>query len=163
MSEPRAQTIQARFGFADNDLKTPRHDEIMLWLDQHIDEVSSAVVGKAVEITQKTWEKPVMADKYIIGFVDLFAFAHKGYSDSHTPTGYKRCGFCFEVKTTIPSLGELIRQIRMYKEYIHKKAEDWGYPLFVIISPDARFADALRSQGIEFYHYNPDPFEEAMT
>jgi len=30
MAPPKAQTIQQRFGFADDDLETPAHDEIML-------------------------------------------------------------------------------------------------------------------------------------
>jgi hypothetical protein len=35
MSKPRAQTLQQRFGFQDHDLKTPLHDEIMIWLDKN--------------------------------------------------------------------------------------------------------------------------------
>jgi len=153
MSKPRAQTIQARFGFADADLKTQKHDEMMLWLDQHVNEVSSTIVGEPVEMVQKTWEKPVMSGKYTVGFVDLFAFTNEGYN-YRIPSDYKRCGICFEVKTSIPSLGELIRQIRMYQQYV--RSGEWGLPIFVVVSPDARFADALRSQGIEFYHYAPD-------
>ena len=49
----------------------------------------------------------------------------------------------FEVKATLPSAGELIRQIRMYQEYVQG---EW-----VVISPDDRHRRILESQGIQFY------------
>lgn len=53
----------------------------------------------------------------------------------------------FEVKTIIPSLGELIRQIRLYQNYI-------AGPWFVVCK-DNRFEDQLGSQGIGFIQYIP--------
>ena len=49
----------------------------------------------------------------------------------------------FEVKATLPSAGELIRQIRMYQEYVQG---EW-----VVVSPDDRHRSILESQGIRFY------------
>lgn len=37
MAAPKAQTLQQRFGFMDNDLKKPKHDDIILWLDKYIE------------------------------------------------------------------------------------------------------------------------------
>ena len=36
MAKPKAQTLQQKLGFFDEDLKKPKHDEIMIWLDQNI-------------------------------------------------------------------------------------------------------------------------------
>jgi hypothetical protein len=47
-----------------------------------------------------------------------------------------------EVKSSIPSLGEAIRQIRMYQEY--------QPGIYAILCPDDRFAIPLKAQGIEF-------------
>jgi hypothetical protein len=58
---------------------------------------------------------------------------------------------CFEVKTTISSLGELLRQLGQYREYL-KRRDKPEYPLFVV-SPDARFADKIREQGYGFVQY----------
>jgi hypothetical protein len=49
----------------------------------------------------------------------------------------------FEVKATMPSAGELIRQIHMYQEYVQGQ--------WVVGSPDDRHRGILGSQGIEFY------------
>jgi hypothetical protein len=51
--------------------------------------------------------------------------------------------YMFEVKPAIPSLGEVIRQIRMYEQY-EMGAE------FYVVSPDARFKAALEAQKIGF-------------
>ena len=51
----------------------------------------------------------------------------------------------FEAKTSIRSLGELIRQIRLYQEY--RKGH------YIVVSPDDRFAEVLRGQGIQFIKY----------
>lgn len=46
----------------------------------------------------------------------------------------------FEIKPSIPSVGELIRQIQMYKTY------ESGH--YVVVSPDDRWAEILKQQGI---------------
>ena len=185
----RATTIQQKFGFKDEDLRMPKHDEMMLWLDAHALEVAQAVLGERAQWSEQriaeinkrlkidlavselparnpldlegtAWEIPVMSGKYIVGFIDLeikcqYDKIDTFNSDECIP-GTHRCvvkwetfrtsiSAFVEVKTSIPSLGELIRQIRMYQEY--QKGT------YVVVSPDARFANALRSQGIEFYHY----------
>lgn len=181
MAKPRATTIQQRFGFQDDDLKTPKHDEMMLWLDACLVDVVGAILtpwddgrerarekGCPAEILSerpvpmlegRTWEYPIAdqkygGSKYIIGFVDMrarYAAPHLSQwtSDNEwhwsNPSDY----LYFEVKTTIPSLGELIRQIRMYQEYIATRERG----RFYVVSPDARFKEPLHSQGIGFVHY----------
>ena len=44
MVKPKAKTLQQRFGFIDADLKTPEHDEIMLWLDQNVELIAKGLV-----------------------------------------------------------------------------------------------------------------------
>ncbi|MEI8047084.1 MAG: hypothetical protein WCI92_06875 [Bacteroidota bacterium] len=39
MTKPKAQTIQQKLGFFDDDLKKPKHDELMLWLDSNIEKI----------------------------------------------------------------------------------------------------------------------------
>ena len=50
-------------------------------------------------------------------------------------------------RTQRPSLGELTRQIRMYKQYRGVRDEH----RFVVVSPDARFQEAIERQGILFW------------
>lgn len=47
--EPKAKTIAARFGFQDPELSTPRHDEIMMWLDENLSDVMRGAVCAASE------------------------------------------------------------------------------------------------------------------
>lgn len=56
--------------------------------------------------------------------------------------GNEERSVCFEVKTSIPSVGELIRQINFYRNF------KWG--IYVVVSPDDRFASILESQNIRF-------------
>jgi hypothetical protein len=258
MARPRGQTLQQRFGFLDEDLKAPTHDEIMSWLTANIDQViielfwdsdwpveeRREVEQDARQIVQRTaeamilsewnareemarhlglpgyyaadmaqkaqidrtvpnlirisqrksaeyregfggltwpqhplprvakliWEWPVKTDgKFMVGFVDLYAEVRQprlalagytyveGYAGAE---GYRRAAdpgqlravvsdhwdlkrVYFEVKATMPSAGELIRQIRMYQEYVQGQ--------WVVVSPDDRHRGILESQGIEFY------------
>ena len=39
MSKPKAKSLQQKLGFFDDDLKSPDHDTILLWLDKNIDAV----------------------------------------------------------------------------------------------------------------------------
>lgn len=53
--------------------------------------------------------------------------------------------FFVEVKTKIPSLGELFRQLRMYKEYINNE--------IIVVCPDGTEKKLIESQGFRFYKY----------
>lgn len=211
MAEPKAQTLIQRFGFMDHELKTPLHDEMMLWTDNNAWPIFNSVIGwtststwtmerKAklmydylqkrqldyllteiplkpdkLEVSTK-WESPVLDKKYTIGFIDMIITCKVPYlwidgvdPDSLSiPRGPRSIGggweeklediewaiyytdyrIAVEVKPTIPSLGELIRQIRMYETYT-------GSLPFVIVCPDDRFKQPIENQGIKFYRYSP--------
>ncbi|MGB9458848.1 MAG: hypothetical protein WCB12_22580 [Bryobacteraceae bacterium] len=264
MQKQRSTTLQARLGFQDGELTTPRHDEIMLWLDGAMEsllpqlmnvnrirtewdesvlwstnkmvEKWAAVLKDAREILDslrgkletaqaslnkmlptdplwrindarstvsklgsridegtitvaeaelfvlptppeypgihlsKTWEKPIMNGKFMVGFVDMWVEATPrvlGYQWSDLddddkctcrsrpelyigyphPAKGKQKTLLFEVKPTITSLGEVMRQARMYLEYVRKNTVD--FKMF-IVCPDDRFKAALEAQGIGF-------------
>jgi hypothetical protein len=174
MTQPKASTLQQRFGFQDDDLKNPNHDEIMMWLDSYVDTIVKLIlkyegswskekidelqtknyisgelpIKPAMEI-KKIWEYPVQAKNgFMIGFIDMLVEAYppclttngnKWEVDWHT----KR--FVFEVKSILPTLGELIRQIRMYEEFVGKA--------FYVVAPDDKYAKMLNQQGIGFIKY----------
>jgi len=204
MEKVRAATIQQKLGFKDDDLKTPKHDEIVLWVSGHALDIVTAIWGtraqwtpeqicelnasleeayqpvervimtdlpvrNPISVDKVKWEVPIMSDKYVVGFVDLmlkwswdevtidtgggWAISHPNAKVTWEVKRFSQV-VCIEAKSSIPSLGELVRQIRLYEQYCEKP--------YVVVSPDARYADVLKSQGIEFYHYEEDPYEEAM-
>lgn len=249
MAKPKAQTLQQRFGFMDEDLKKPKHDEVMLWLDSCVEEkladwlgipnewtedeiaelrrnseaerqskirqaaqeleeskawlaqlqaypVKETAFAEAIEqgerilrereerntqlekglervsrdiqessvpskpsirIYSKQWEKPIKSKEYIIGFVDMMVIYEQpllSMSIELTDQGWierwnvtfiryshdEENRVHFEVKTEIPSLGELIRQINMYRSY--------GANRFFVVSPDDSHAKLLQEQRI---------------
>lgn len=106
-----------------------------------------------MNIKRKIWESAIFApNKFMVGFMDMLAIYENpilyldisGIVPKFDVFRYDQY-MAFEVKPEIPSLGELIRQIRMYQSYV-------DFP-FCIVSPDDRFKDALASQGIKFLKY----------
>jgi hypothetical protein len=185
-SKKRTSTLP--IAFTDDDLKTPVHDEIMLWLDANAERLLGAIqdhrheiavhyhgleVGHTVttcvrfEVVKKEWQKPIDVNKIATGYVDMYikyrAFPQEWETfefedrfkrpeiDLAKCTPQDEIHFLqpfvgFEVKSSIASLGELIRQIRTYQ--IKFK----GVP-FHVVSPDDRFATILEEQGIGFIKY----------
>lgn len=200
--EPKAKTIQERFGFSDPDLRTPKHDAIMMWLDGEVDRIagkrpehqewvfdiyfdnqrystpeSDLATAKVMLDGMKTgiieslgesatppikvlkvWEKPIMDRTFTIGFADMFACCEMAYINCKFHSSYGPDGITFlesrvrfvnsweayfEVKPSIPSVGELIRQLRMYQTYT--KGAKW-----FVASPDDRFESILSAQGFGF-------------
>lgn len=172
----KAQTLQQRFGFQDDDLKSANHDEIMIWLDENIDSLIGDFFltgemkepddfgdfAQPVKVLLKQWEKPIMNGNFMIGFIDMFAKilipslhsvekSHGKYPTyveipSHNKWERNLRNVMFEVKTSIPSLGELLRQLAMYREY-YKESD------VIVVCPDNRFEKALKSQGVGFIQY----------
>ncbi len=265
MAEPKAKTLQQRFGFMDTDMKKPKHDEIMLWLDSIVEERLASWIQHELEwdpevvsdsqkefldsrqnllvllarkkeqiddhiqkfeslesvekksnfsffesryrerledlellkelhnkVTllekldpvpakpslsniKKIWESPIKGyNDYIVGFIDLkviydypeliltgvtfssnsdrisgITWSPKWEIRTIQQGHYPRADpIYFEVKTEIPSLGELIRQINIYREYGAKK--------IFVVSPDDRYVNVLEEQGIGFIKYTPN-------
>ncbi len=249
MAKPKAQTLQQRFGFMDEDLKKPKHDVIMFWLDDCVDEkladwlaipkdwteeevvelrqraalvrenrirqaekeleerkswfirlksfpgiepifpqvaergeetfeeqskqiiqseqqleqVSRGIQESPVppkpfiRIVKKQWEHPILSRDYTIGFIDMMVIYEQpflsieleltdaGWVEQWHVTFYRYShneenSIYFEAKTEIPSLGELIRQINMYRSY--------GAKRFFVVSPNDSYAQLLKRQGI---------------
>jgi hypothetical protein len=169
----RATTLQSRFGFQDKELSTPRHDEIMLWLDGEIKTLVSQLVDSSGyqkfweanypnvpfpgPAFRTIWERPIMAgiaSNYMVGFVDMcveVGAPHMDQNGAISKTFSADQYLWFEVKPAIPSIGETIRQMRMYQQYICSCGSIYNYHsrLFVVC-PDIRFESVLRSQGIGF-------------
>ena len=111
-----------------------------------------------VEIGRIVWETPVTSrsgyTEYIIGFVDLcvqfrvpeLSVVMLDNGQHEWEGSFLNTALNFEIKTEIPSLGELLRQIRMYLQYAR-------YP-FVVVSPEEQYAEQLIQQGIGFLHYD---------
>lgn len=55
-----------------------------------------------------------------------------------------------EAKTVLPSLGELMRQLNLYR---------LRYADVVVVAPDATYAEILKEQGILVVLYNDEKFE----
>lgn len=218
--EAKAKTIQERFGFSDPELTTPKHDEIMICLDENVARlVEEGGCGKLelegwpgkretvsyyrksaqdvyerasrngvmpawdglgpvpnpppARLRKKTWEYAVGSGQpprvFTVGFIDMVVdykkpkLTIKNIEWSHRDDkivrildgclpewdvstyyfpNYDDKPLAFEVKPTIRSLGEVIRQIRMYEQHLQAK--------YFIVSPDDRFAKMLNDQGIGF-------------
>lgn len=194
MANAKSQTLQQRFGFQDTELSTPKHDELMLWLDawvdtnlpslfiQQYDEVliekrdsynrceidpmhieefylrfgqhEESIPKIIVNLKRKRWEHPIVDRSYTIGFADMLVLA-EGYwhplcysmeTKNLSLVYYHDARLYFEVKPTIPSLGEVIRQVRMYQTY----TTGGSYVRWHIVSPDTRFKSQIEAQGIGF-------------
>jgi hypothetical protein len=118
-------------------------------------------------------EVPIKRQRYqttdIIGYADVvYRIEHTSLSSDELPTYngellvhppkvagllaglrwlqplYSRT-IAFDAKTTIPSLGELIRQLQTYRTYC-----DWP---FYIVSLETRFAEAIAEEGFGFMQY----------
>ena len=226
MSEPKAKTLQERFGFADPDLKTPKHDAIMMWLDAEMGNILAGIVSepewriepsftysrqldereqraeahrealalrlqiisevgapeKPELFIRKIWEDPIQEvtfyngrrKAYTIGFCDMMVlwrqpfieclfdvepkfvdglwrpvWSYKGSRIRKPDHSLESDTAYFEVKPSIPSAGELIRQLRMYQAYT-------GNAKWFVVSPDDRFRSIVESQGFGFIQVPPE-------
>lgn len=215
MENKKATTLAQRFGFQDPELKTPKHDELMIWLDENVeqlivqnkyvlegmkslsvqeigdwtysdlkplstkqlDEYAEKIAGLplgAIEtnLTHKIWEQPIMNGSYMVGFSDMHiryeisAINARVYiADRQKMSGYhmkRQYWAWYEIKPSILSAGEVIRQIRMYQQFTKIVYEDTFLRQinlgWFIVSPDTRFRSVIEGQGIGFI--NPSEYEQ---
>lgn len=149
MTKPRDKiTILERHGFRDDDIKTPDHDAIMVWLDLAVHSLFSEHLRRQfhedpndVTVSRK-WEVPIHSDstnRFCIGFIDMVATFRIGHEVAKV---------YFEVKTSIKSIGELFRQLNTYIPHIDG-------PIFVVC-PDGKWKDLIESQGFGFIKCDMD-------
>jgi hypothetical protein len=153
MAAPTEKPLQTRFGFVDEDLKTPAHDALMFWIDENISEILAEIFNltEAPKIVVKRWEF-VLKDKrgIIIGSADMYV---------HAISAQKDLAVFIEAKPKIRALGELIRQINIYKagsDFTQQTSQGGDlWPKWLVVSPEVQFADKLREQGILFQKSPP--------
>jgi len=134
--EPKAKTLIERMGFLDADRKRNSHDEMQIWVYRNFKSIIMKMYplvkydDRPMEIKL---EYPItdIRRNFVVGFVDVFCKKHS---------------IGIEVKTEIPVVGELIRQIQFYRQYT---AASW-----IVVSPDDKNAEILKEQGIRFLKYN---------
>ncbi|OEK06713.1 hypothetical protein [Roseivirga misakiensis] len=121
---------------------------------------------KPFQIQKIEWEKAIdqlghNSKKFTIGFIDMAItysyqdiwingipynrndqFDISNYSIPQWATDLSTETIYVEVKTKIPSAGELMRQLNLYRNY--------RPGTYVVVSPDKRFKDILSNQGISF-------------
>lgn len=158
MGNIKAKTLIEKLGFSETDKKNLKHDTIQKWVYENIEQVITKTVmenySKPYKILRPKWESQVVyrngSYTTIVGFIDLLVrlkgeFVNK---DDDCIESYKT--IFIEVKTEIPSLGELIRQMRAY-EFCQDNLTS-----YIIVSPDDRHMQILKEQGFYFYKYK-DP------
>lgn len=156
-SQKQTRTLAAQLGFQDPDLRTSEHDALMVWLDgmlhnprflRDLTQTPQDDATPAPELVECTWEYAVGDSRWTAGFIDIYAQVdapHAPPPEDGTRYWSTVYSYAFEVKTTIPSLGELIRQVRFYEA---KKPSP--LPVFYVVSPEHHWATSLRGQGIGF-------------
>jgi hypothetical protein len=153
MAAPKTKTLQQRFGFVDEDLKTPAHDALMFWIDENAPEILAEIfkLTEGPKILIKRWEFILETKREsLLGAADMYIHAVSGHQDF---------ALFIEAKPKIRSLGELIRQINFYKAGSHftqhTSRGDYLHPQWLVVSPDDQFADKLREQRIHFLKSPP--------
>ena len=107
---------------------------------------------KSITTKRKTWERPIKShNEFVIGFIDMEVVCdvpeYLDYSGDFPVWKIRHIEYSlmFEVKTSIKSIGEVVRQIQLYKNYRNRYKDK-----FIIVSPDDRYVDLLKSQNIGF-------------
>jgi hypothetical protein len=179
MKKVKSSTLQERFGFADEDLKTTKHDDIMLWVDINIVDIIEKsdfhreIINRwcrgidkfgievyntfqndiyKIENYKKIWEYPISNEgknMLVIGFIDMKLECKMKLPDYDVKKIlFGRdvdLNYYIEVKTEIKSLGELFRQIQLYKSYKNGN--------YIIVSPDDKYKKIIEEQGLYFIKY----------
>ena len=109
-------------------------------------------LGKPKFTITKTWECPILDKSYTIGFCDMMINIRRSCSNTYVRLGFEEpdvrdteesLRWWLEIKPSIPSIGELVRQLRMYQSYT-------GGDKWFVVSPDTRYRTQIEGQGFGF-------------
>lgn len=163
-----------RWMMNDPDRLSPKHDEITMWLDQNIQEVVSQIIIPGGEWIWNTsdsnsdkpvikslpartiWEHPVISWKSVSGYIDLVAVYSEPFLDEKFNVLFRDAGvIAFEVKTKLSGIGDLIRQISLYRQYTQKEFYRAAWFLVIPDPPSSEQIEILRKNhiGVILYPY----------
>lgn len=134
------------------DLKTPEHDEMILWLLQEDNLRKLLRKDKDIEIKEIKTEVPVIAgsNHYIMGYIDLVVRVNWMETDLE---GNRKIADTFvlyyEIKPKIDNFGAIVRQINKYRECSY--TGEWV--LFTNDINYAKFRKAFESQKINTLYW----------
>jgi len=160
MGQIKAKTQLERLGFKDVDKKNPKHDEIQIWAYENAEKIlrDTILAEKEFELKNRKWERQIIQGarnseyKRVVGFIDLeFKYNAEYYNKIGDYNELETRSLFVEVKTVIPNLGELMRQMNFYRSFL----TEYGSK-FMVICPDDRYKRIINEQGIWFYKYK-DP------
>ena len=156
----RFKTTEKLWDLDDKQLKTPKHDAMVLWLMdvdhlygdlnfvEHIPQtIQTPRTKKEMEIVSEKLESelPIMSSStFIAGYVDVAVLVkYKGFGLNNTTA------HLIEVKPTIDSFGAVLRQIKSYRKFGQRSFRHVKCYLFTL---DDRFDAQFKSQGIIVLH-----------
>lgn len=161
------------FGFSnefDKQIYESKHDEIVVWLCKELTSLktnTAQMILKAIKppenardltIGLRELEMPIFSrnqGRGIMGFVDVAtSISWKEPYVSEGKDELMRFSFelYFEVKTKV-NLGDTVRQVNYYK-YSASNLRD-SRSKWIVVSPDDRYRQLLKDQGIGFIKYLP--------
>ena len=153
--------------FNDAELKTSKHDEIIMFAYNNIEEILEQIMSDSyylenhknfgfdllkskyakIRLDRKILEKPLTSAnrQYINGFIDLcirYSYINEDYEIKNFIDIY------IEAKSKKPFIGDIVRQINFYKSMTSENA------IFILISPDIlNDKEILSEQGILSFNY----------
>lgn len=180
----RFKTTEKLWDLDDKQLKTPKHDAMVLWLmdkDNYINYFDFPEKIEQVHVVDRRgldWytdvcldkiisksELPIMSSKtFLAGYIDLAIIGNYLINDSQCAPYFYSVYHMIEIKPRIDSFGAVLRQINSYKQFRSnqhiKNCYDAGYYLFTL---DSRFDSQFESQGIKVLHPPEDVTIEDMV
>ena len=154
----RFKTTEKLWDLDDKQLKSPKHDAMVLWLmdiDHLYDDMSffeeipssmPSHYGSDRELVDEKVlsEYPIMSSPtFIAGYADIAVLCKY--------RGLKPQIFLIEVKPLIDSFGAVLRQINSYKQFCTESNSYSGVKMY-LFTLDSRFDAQFESQGIKVLH-----------
>ena len=158
----RFKTTEKLWDLDDKQLKTPKHDAMVLWLMDKDNYSQCLNFDNVIKVGEKKYsltetivssEVPIMSSPtFIAGYADLKITGRYDYCYDNI-----RKYHIIEVKPKIESFGAVLRQINSYKKFINNM-----HTQYYIFTLDSRFDSQFESQGIKVLHPPEDVTIEDM-
>jgi hypothetical protein len=177
MSHSYDSTLLQRMGFRDEDRKTPAHDRACIAIATDPIAFLALLGFPESKSPRVLLEHPLQKGegKYAstVGFIDALTEWHVERPDfkctkPHPERVFSRCSACtdsvyheprvalVEVKTKIVSIGDLLRQMNLYREYKaqhliggYRRIDVNPFVVWSLDPEDAAFGPLLQSQGYQ--------------